>query len=330
MWCNFTYVKIKPMTSLLLQQIYNITSKEFIDHQKILDDFVVAVPDSPKLNTAALDAKMIEMKVPKKTRDYVKQISMLRPQDFEDYSNTGNDVQGVDLESIPKLIELNQQYTGPNGNKYQYLPKYIPEHIYKHLKNLISSSDRVLDKLSDLYKLKNRKLIITSGFRSDAYQTYVVIPRMLAKYGPDQAFGFVSIPGCSQHSNPIETAFDFTVMGDRNGNRLIDGKEDDNISMLLSPEFIALMMLAPKYGFWLPYFPDLNNLESGKSLKGINIETWHWQYVGDKAQALMDDNRVYDAICAYYDLVISNLPQESRVEFSKNGLELYRKSLVLA
>lgn len=194
-----------------------------------------------------------------------------------------------------------EPYVGPNGRAYKRLTKYFPEHATADLNALIAAANETIAENTPDGDPVRPGLLIDSGYRSPWYQT-VIILRMMAKYGINEAFNYASLAGRSQHSDPMKPAVDFAVMGDAHGTRVIDpdtGKPDDNISFENSLEFYALLEHGPAHGFWLPYHPNPADPLSPISPAGIKVEFWHWQYVGREIAAkLMALHGVYEAATA--------------------------------
>jgi hypothetical protein len=214
------------------------------------------------------------------------------------------------------------EYMCPDGKVRRRLEKYLPEHV-------VSSYNRLVEESSELFsnsEFKNiwphRSLQLVSGYRSPAYQA-AIMARMAALHGPQEARKFAAAPNSSQHTNKLKPALDFQIFGDVNGRKVEDsnGKPSDTMSMLLSPEFATIMLLGPEMGFWLPYYPDSNNPESGVSEKGIVVEPWHVQWVGsEESKRLMAENRIYEKLNSYAKYLEDKLGVPT-IDFTKLGKE---------
>lgn len=227
--------------------------------------------------------------------------------DVFNISRPGESDQTLDTQEVFTLVPEKdffttfpeQPYSGPNGRNYKRLTKYFPEHATADLNALIAAANHTIAIHTPDGDPVRPGLLIDSGYRSPWYQTIIIL-RMMAKYGIDEAFNYASLAGRSQHSDPNKPAVDFAVMGDANGNRVVDpttGKPDDNISFENSLEFEAVLKHGPSQGFWLPYHPNPADPLSPISPAGIKVEFWHWQHVGvDKAIELMAIHGVYEAI----------------------------------
>lgn len=189
-------------------------------------------------------------------------------------------------------------YMGADGKERNTLPKFVPTHMSAPLESLMKASSEAIKSLQAPGDPARPGLTVDSGYRSPWYQT-MVITRMIDKYGLPDAFKYVALAKESQHSNAEEPAVDFMIIGDRNGQRAVDpatGLYDEISSFEQSIEFDYLLENAPNQGFWLPYHPNPSDPMSNMSKTGIVFEPWHWQYVGDSAKDLMEQNKVYHSV----------------------------------
>lgn len=199
-----------------------------------------------------------------------------------------------------QFAAIEQTYVGADGHLRHPNIKFYPLHAYTALLELQDACNRFIQTYVEDNAWPTRPgIIIDSGYRSPSYQAIAFL-RTLAERGLDDTLNRVALPRYSQHGDYKQPALDITIIGDKFGKRIHDSAThlpDSTATFERSVEFEALMHHGADFGFWLPFYPNPTNPQSGLSPSGIIYEPWHWQYVGTpNAKALMDEHGVYAAV----------------------------------
>jgi D-alanyl-D-alanine carboxypeptidase len=165
----------------------------------------------------------------------------------------------VPIEEVPNDIVriYNQQPAIGNKDPVDF-ETYLPMLVYQDFQKM--NREFIKD-------YPGRKLIVGSGYRSNAYQISILIYYLVRKNNFDisKTLNRVAMPGYSQHSSVSHTAIDVASID----GRLTDGDSDDFKN---SVEYKWLRQNANRFGFYESYPQD--------NLYGIIYEPWHWQYLG--------------------------------------------------
>ena len=149
-----------------------------------------------------------------------------------------------------RLVRLEESFTNAMGVKVDIPPQYLPEPVWQQYEAMMEAMQRDL----------GRRLYVTSGYRSGAYQLYLFLG-YLPKHGwsVQETARFVALPGYSEHGDVSRQALDFV-----NSDNIAD--QPGQFEKL--PEFKWLGEHAGRFGFALSYPPN--------SPTGISFEPWHW------------------------------------------------------
>lgn len=132
-------------------------------------------------------------------------------------------------------------------------PQYLPKNVYLRYSDMMAAMKKDLGK----------RLYVESGYRSSAYQLYLVMFYLSNHdYSIRETVRFVALPGYSEHGSPQHQAIDF-INEDGFGEEMAKQFE-------AQPEFTWLTKNAAKFGFVMSY------PKNGK--EGITYEPWHWRY----------------------------------------------------
>lgn len=158
--------------------------------------------------------------------------------------------------AVPKdLVRVEKQPYYCNGTRHYTEVQYLPEGAYAAYRAMADALERDL----------NRRLLIESSYRSNAYQavTFLWILELVG-YDVPRALRRAATPGYSEHSTPASLALDL---------QNIDGKPTDEnpIDFEDTSEYTWLLAHAHKYGFLMSY-PKANP-------HGLMFEPWHWRHL---------------------------------------------------
>ena len=130
--------------------------------------------------------------------------------------------------------------------------EYLPKHVYLDYKRLDAS----------MFMALKKNIYVDSGYRSAGRQFFLFCYYLANEnnYSLRENSKWVSLPGYSQHNDPVNTAVDF-----------ITGKGVNNASFEAEPEYKWLQKNAAKFNFYLSYPKD--------NPFGLSYEPWHWQWV---------------------------------------------------
>ncbi|MBI4355456.1 MAG: M15 family metallopeptidase, partial [Candidatus Omnitrophica bacterium] len=142
----------------------------------------------------------------------------------------------------------------PDGRTQHLDTQYLPAEVYFAYRAMMADMQRDL----------GRHLLVESGYRSPAYQLYVLLS-FLPKHGYSvtETTRHVALPGYSEHGAPQCQAIDFINQQGING-------EDVPAEFEGLPEYDWLTRHAREYGFVLSY-PRDNPWDT-------SFEPWHWHY----------------------------------------------------
>jgi len=108
-----------------------------------------------------------------------------------------------------------------------------------------------------------RRLYLSSGHRSGAYQLYLYFYYLKNHDWSIKETGrFVALPGYSEHGAKHRQALDFVAEG--------VSLDDETEKFEKLPEYAWLQKNAARYGFFLSY--------PRNSPTGITFEPWHWHF----------------------------------------------------
>ena len=156
---------------------------------------------------------------------------------------------------VKQMVKVRDHQKENTKKDYRELaPQFLPRNVYAKYKVMADAMRKDLGK----------RLLIESGYRSSAYQLYLVVYYLQNhKYSMKETVKYVAMPGYSEHGAPAFQAIDFINEDGING-------EDNPSEFDVLPEFDWLMKNAKKYGFVLSYPKNAGN--------GITYEPWHWRY----------------------------------------------------
>ena len=133
-------------------------------------------------------------------------------------------------------------------------PQFLPKNVYEHYKAIMKTLKKDLGK----------QLYVDSGYRSSAYQLYLLVFYLQNHdYSIHETVKFVALPGYSEHGSPSHQAIDFI---NENG---IDG-ENNPAEFEALEEYEWLLKNAKKFDFVLSYPKNAPN--------AITFEPWHWRF----------------------------------------------------
>jgi D-alanyl-D-alanine carboxypeptidase len=151
------------------------------------------------------------------------------------------------------LIKDQQVKDREKGGMMTIPPQFLPKNVYQRYEDMMAAMKKDLGK----------RLYVESGYRSSAYQLYLVVFYLSNHdYSIRETVKFVALPGYSEHGSPEHQAIDF-INEDGLG-------EETAVQFEAQPEFTWLTKNAGKFGFVLSY------PKGGKD--GITYEPWHWRY----------------------------------------------------
>jgi LAS superfamily LD-carboxypeptidase LdcB len=159
-----------------------------------------------------------------------------------------------------ELVLLKGQKVTEKGKEREIPPQFVPPEVFKAYTAMMAAMQKDL----------GRRLYVESGYRSSAYQLYLLVYYLKNhQYSIRQTAKFVALPGYSEHGSPQHQALDFINRDGING-------EDNPKEFEDLPEFRWLVKNAKKFDFVLSY--------PRGSKEGITYEPWHWRY--EKSAAL--------------------------------------------
>ncbi len=153
-----------------------------------------------------------------------------------------------------ELVLVQGQMIKEKGKVKELPPQFVPKDVYEAYTAMMGAMQKDLGK----------RLYIESGYRSSAYQLYLLVYYLKNhKYSIRETAKFVALPGYSEHGSPQHQALDFINRDGING-------EDNPKEFEDLPEFKWLVKNAGRFGFVLSYPKG--------SKEGITYEPWHWRY----------------------------------------------------
>ncbi len=153
-----------------------------------------------------------------------------------------------------ELVLVKGQKVNEKGKEREIPPQFVPTEVFKAYTVMMAAMQKDL----------GRRLYVESGYRSSAYQLYLLVYYLKNhRYSIRQTAKFVALPGYSEHGSPEHQALDFINRDGING-------EDNPKEFEDLPEFRWLVKNAGKFGFVLSY--------PRGSKEGITYEPWHWRY----------------------------------------------------
>ncbi len=164
----------------------------------------------------------------------------------------------VPQESVPKdAIKIDNRTDNSSGEHELVNSAYLPKEVY-----------RAFEKMAGVFSKEYpvRKLMVSSGYRSPAFQVLTLLYILAKIYDFDlsQTLKRVAMPQYSQHCSANNTAIDMLN---------IDGEpsDDEPEKFKDSIEYKWITENASKFNFYESY--PSNNPD------GIMWEPWHWQYI---------------------------------------------------
>jgi LAS superfamily LD-carboxypeptidase LdcB len=162
------------------------------------------------------------------------------------------------IRDVPQdLVAISDQKYQLNGKEEIIDTQYLPKNVY----------DAFIELNQSLFEKEKKKLLVLSGYRSPAYQTFVFLWYLKNyDYELQKTVKRAALPGYSEHGFPKRQAIDFIT---EDGQPSEENPEDFENTI----EFKWLKENAKKYNFYLT-----NPLENEL---GTMYEPWHWAYVKD-------------------------------------------------
>lgn len=160
------------------------------------------------------------------------------------------------IHNVPNnLVEVKNQQYKLNSNLKDIDTQYLPQEGFNAYESLNKN----------LYKDIKKKLLVLSGYRSPAYQTFVFLWYLkFYKFDFAKTIKRAAIPGYSEHGFPDRQAIDFiTETG--------QPSEDNPLDFEKTAEYKWLKEYAEKFSFYETNPPN-NKL-------GTMYEPWHWAFV---------------------------------------------------
>ncbi len=155
------------------------------------------------------------------------------------------------------MVQVRESYRGPGGVMVDIPAQYLPAAADEKYRAMMSAMQ------SDL----GRRLYLSSGHRSGAYQIYLYFFYLKNHDWSIKETGrFVALPGYSEHGAKHRQALDFVAEG--------VALEDESEKFENLPEYSWLQKNASRYGFVLSYPKN--------SPTGITFEPWHWHFEAQK------------------------------------------------
>ncbi len=152
-----------------------------------------------------------------------------------------------------ELVVIKDQRILLKGEPYDIPPQYLPPDVYRKYLEMMDAMENDLGK----------RLYIESGYRSSAYQLYLVILYLKNHdYSVKETLKWVALPGYSEHGAPKFQAIDFINFDGISGEE--KPEEFENLE-----EYRWLLNNAERFSFHLSY---------PKGKEGITFEPWHWHY----------------------------------------------------
>lgn len=216
---------------------------------KILKDILDRFSEMKKASRkkfSLLDYKEFLSLLDKKERRLVERIQKLN------IARYGKKTPFLGILPVPKDLVMVRGQKYKAGSKLYNVPiHFLPRRAYRAFKRM----NQVIEK--DL----KRPLNITSGYRSPAYQMYVLL-YFLEKYHWDMAKALkrAALPGYSEHGYPLRQGVDFGTL-----EPLSDIRD-----FVRTEEYKWLKKNANRFGFYLSF-------HKGNKL-GVMFEPWHWHY----------------------------------------------------
>ena len=160
------------------------------------------------------------------------------------------------ISDVPQdLVEITEQKYQLNGSEQIIDTQYLPKKVYEAYQELNQS----------LLKKEKKNLLILSGYRSPAYQTFVFLWYLKSyEFDLQKTITRAALPGYSEHGFPKRQAIDFIT---EDGKPSEENPEDFEHTI----EFNWLKENANKFNFHLTN-PRENEL-------GTMYEPWHWAYI---------------------------------------------------
>jgi len=153
-----------------------------------------------------------------------------------------------------ELVIIKGQKIKVNGQFQALPPQFLPKDVNQSYTQMMDAMQKDLGK----------RLYVESGYRSSAYQLYLLIASLKNhNYSIRETAKFVALPGYSEHGCPRQQAIDFV---NEDG---IDGQNNPQLFEVI-PEYAWLTKNAQNFNFALSYPKDSND--------GIAFEPWHWHY----------------------------------------------------
>ncbi|MBF0494355.1 MAG: D-alanyl-D-alanine carboxypeptidase family protein [Candidatus Omnitrophica bacterium] len=152
------------------------------------------------------------------------------------------------------LVAIKDQRMVVKGENKKLPTQFLPKKVY----------DKYLELNATMKKDLGKGLYVESGYRSAAYQLYLLLFYMKNHdYSLKETVKYVAWPGYSEHGSPEHQAIDFINGEGINGE--YNTKEFEDL-----PEYAWLTLNASKFGFVLSYPKNTD----------MTYEPWHWRYEG--------------------------------------------------
>jgi hypothetical protein len=151
------------------------------------------------------------------------------------------------------MVALNESYKGPNGVTIGIPTQYLPAIVHDRYRAMMSAMQKDLGK----------RLYVSSGYRSGAYQLYLLFLYLPHHDWSLQKTGkVIALPGYSEHGATHRQAVDFVSEG--------ASMDDESEEFEKQAEYKWLQTHAGTYRFFLSY--------PRSSATGISFEPWHWHF----------------------------------------------------
>ncbi len=161
----------------------------------------------------------------------------------------------------------------------------VPQAANRQSFQLVSVARSALIQLFTVAKTAGRPLIVSSAYRSEAYQTDVYASTF-ANLGEAYATSHVANPGASEHQTGLAVDINSYTLS---------CTQDANMCKLRADDAAWLARYAPSFGFILRY------PQAKESSTGISYEPWHFRYVGKDAQKLTNSGLTLDQFVTLAD-----------------------------
>jgi LAS superfamily LD-carboxypeptidase LdcB len=183
-------------------------------------------------------------------KKFIKQILAIDPNTY------GFKGRSFGISDVPQdLVEITEQKYQLSGTEQIIDTQYLPKKVYDAYQELNQS----------LFKKEKKNLLILSGYRSPAYQTFVFLWYLKSyEFNLQKTIKRAALPGYSEHGFPKRQAIDFIT---EEGKPSEENPEDFEHTV----EFNWLKENANKFKFYLTN-PRENEL-------GTMYEPWHWAYI---------------------------------------------------